>query len=360
MGSWFSNLHIRRAENIEPSAVDSALTEMMTAANYLPAENAAEADAAVAILGTNSEWISVYSDFFEFGEPKQFQDIARPISERLHTDVLGIACFDSDFMFMNLINPEQKLDAFARIGGGYGVKRRSNFSAWKNKVTDLDAFKRCAAENEYAFAEEFLMDTAQYTGLNEELAISSYDTLGELELPVQKRYLYFKLPDTVERVPPKLILHSAGSSCTCTDGKWTWVGVANVGGASRGLSVFFIGSYVENDEISFSDLYLETGHEGTRTPFELKKVRLIDGRLAYYYNAPEYKIPKAVKDGLSWMKKFDEESKREIKVVFTLHGDERKMLDIILVVSPDKNPEGQYACGLGRLWLKKEIHRGIQ
>ena len=54
MGSWFSNLHIRRAENIEPSAVDSALTEMMTAANYLPAENAAEADAAVAILGTNS------------------------------------------------------------------------------------------------------------------------------------------------------------------------------------------------------------------------------------------------------------------------------------------------------------------
>lgn len=120
--------------------------------------------------------------------------------------------------------------------------------------------------------------------------------------------------------------------------------------------MFFIGSYVENDEISFSDLYLETGHEGTRTPFELKKVRLIDGRLAYYYNAPEYKIPKAVKDGLSWMKKFDEESKREIKVVFTLYGDERKMLDIILVVSPDKNPEGQYACGLGRLWLKKEIH----
>lgn len=343
MGSWFSNLHIRRAENIEPSAVDSALTEMMTAANYLPAENAAEADAAVAILGTDSEWISVYSDFFEFGEPKQFQDIARPISERLHTDVLGIACFDSDSMFMNLINPEQKLDAFARIGGGYGVKRRSNFNAWKNKVTDLDAFKRCAAENEYAFAEEFLMDTAQYTGLNEELAISSYDTLGELELPVQKRYLYFKLPDTVEQVPPKLVFRSAGSRGPCTDGKQTWVEVLNIGGASRGLSVFFIGQYIENDEISFSDLYLETGYRGTRTPFELKKVRLIDGRLAYYYNAPEYKIPKAVKDGLSWMKKFDEESKRVIRVAFTSHGDERRRRDTIIVVSPDGNPEGQCA-----------------
>ncbi len=343
MGSWFSNLHIRRAENIEPSAVDSALTEMMTAANYLPAENAAEADAAVAILGTDSEWISVYSDFFEFGEPKQFQDIARPISERLHTDVLGIACFDSDFMFMNLINTEQKLDAFARIGGGYGVKRRSNFNAWKNKVTDLDAFKRCAAENEYAFAEEFLMDTAQYTGLNEELAISSYDTLGELELPVQKRYLYFKLPDTVEQVPPKLVFRSAGSRGPCTDGKQTWVEVLNIGGASRGLSVFFIGQYIENDEISFSDLYLETGYRGTRTPFELKKVRLIDGRLAYYYNAPEYKIPKAVKDGLSWMKKFDEESKRVIRVAFTSHGDERRRRDTIIVVSPDGNPEGQCA-----------------
>lgn len=342
MGSWFSNLHIRRTENIEPSAVDLALTEMMTAANYLPAENAAEADAAVAILGTDSEWISVYSDCFEFGEPKLFQDIARPISERLHTDVLGIACFDSDFVFMNLINPEQKLDAFARIGGGYGVKRRSNFNAWKNNVTDIDAFKRCAAENEYAFAEEFLMDTAQYTGLNEELAISSYDTIGELELPAQKRYLYFKLPDTVERVPPKLILYMA-SGGSCADGKQSMIYVLNVGGASRGLSVFFIGQYIENDEISFSDLYLETVHEGTRTPFELKKVRLIDGRSAYYYNAPEYKIPEAVKDGLSWMKKFKEESKREIKVVFTPHGENEKLLDIILVVSPDKNPEGQ--CG---------------
>lgn len=246
-------------------------------------------------------------------------------------------------MFMNLINPEQKLDAFARIGGGYGVKRRSNFNAWKNKVTDLDAFKRCAAENEYAFDEEFLMDTAQYTGLNEELAISSYDTLGELELPVQKRYLYFKLPDTVEQVPPKLVFRSAGSRGPCTDGKQTWVEVLNIGGASRGLSVFFIGQYIENDEISFSDLYLETGYRGTRTPFELKKVRLIDGRLAYYYNAPEYKIPKAVKDGLSWMKKFDEESKRVIRVAFTSHGDERRRRDTIIVVSPDGNPEGQCA-----------------
>ncbi len=342
MGSWFSNLHIRRTENIEPSAVDSALTEMMTAANYLPAATAADADAAVAILGTDSEWISVYSDFFEFGEPQQFQNIARPISERLHTDVLGIACFDSDFMFMNLINPEEKLDAFARIGGGYGVKRRSNFNAWKNKVTDIDAFKRCAAENEYAFAEEFLMDTAQYTGLNEELAISSYDTLGELELPVQKRYLYFKLPDTVERVPPKLVLNMASGE-SCADGKRSFISVLNVGGASRGLSVFLISQYIENDEISFSDLYLETGYLGTRTPFDLKKVRLTDGRLAYYYNAPEYKIPEAVKDGLSWMKKFDEESKRVIRVVFTPHGENRKLPDIILVVSPDKNPEGQ--CG---------------
>ena len=105
----------------------------------------------------------------------------------------------------------------------------------------------------------------------------------------------------------------------------------------------FIGPYVENDEISFSDLYLETGYRGTRTPFELKIIRLIDGRLAYYYNAPEYKIPKAVKDGLSWMKKFDEESKRVIRVAFTSHGDERRRRDTIIVVSPDGNPEGQCA-----------------
>lgn len=92
MGSWFSNLHIRKNHTITETAVAEYIREIMRNQQYLPAESEDEADGAFAIVTDDqSQWYSVYSDLFSFDEPKQFTDYAIPMSGALNTDILGIS-----------------------------------------------------------------------------------------------------------------------------------------------------------------------------------------------------------------------------------------------------------------------------
>ena len=58
---------------------------------------------------------------------------------------------------MNLINDGDGTDAWANVGyvEELGIRRRSNLNAWKNKVSDFDAFES-AMKEQYVFAEESL------------------------------------------------------------------------------------------------------------------------------------------------------------------------------------------------------------
>ena len=145
MGSWFSNLHIRKNEKIEENSVVEYICDLMTKQKYAPVETEAEADGIFAILSANeSQWYSVYADLFSFEDPKRFAEYATPMSEKLETDVLGISCFDSDYLFLNIINGRQKVDAWAGIGRGtdFGIRKQTDLTAWKSKVNDFDSFKK--------------------------------------------------------------------------------------------------------------------------------------------------------------------------------------------------------------------------
>jgi len=100
---------------------------------------------------------------------------------------------------------------------------------------------------------------------------------------------------------------------------------------------------VENDEITFSDVcFVKWKNNQTESiPFDLTKVQLPDGQWAYYYHDPGFRIPPKVDDRLPMSKRFSEESKHSIIVRFVPHGNPRKILDITVVLVPDKNPEGQ-------------------
>lgn len=122
-----------------------------------------------------------------------------------------------------------------------------------------------------------------------------------------------------------------------------WVAASNVGGESRGISVYFVGPYVEHDEITFSDIWLNKGtnFEPPKKPIELKKVQLADGQWAYWYHDPGFRIPPKVDERLPEMKKARLMMDREIIFRFIPHGNPRKVLDIAVVFVPDKNPAGQ-------------------
>ena len=77
------------------------------------------------------------------------------ISEKLDADVLGISCFDSDYLYLNLINKNENINVWASTGSaaGTGIRRRMGINAWKSKVKEFSRFKE-SLKTEYVFAEE--------------------------------------------------------------------------------------------------------------------------------------------------------------------------------------------------------------
>ncbi len=343
MGSWFSNIHIRGNETAGPEDVEAHLKRLLEGQGYLCAGSAGEADGAVAIIAGDC-WITVCSDLLNFEGPDAVAEIGGPLSESLQTDVLGIACFDSDYLYLNLINPGEKVNAWVGIGSaaGLGIKRRTGLAAWKKKVRDFESFSACAKQK-YICAEEFLFEAGDCLGLSAEQGSASYEYLQDLGLDQKAQILYFKLPEGRKpRELPKLTQLTSS-----LDPSWLeqphYVNVINVGGESRGLSVYFIGSYVEHDEITFSDVWLYHAKEEKpwQKAIELTKVQLADGQWAFHYHDPGFRIPPKVDERLPEMKKWRMQSDREIYVRFIPHGNPRKVLDIAVVFVPDKNPEGQ-------------------
>ena len=139
MGSWFSNMNIRRSQAVTVDAVAQVLGQMMAERGYEAAGSAQDADGVLVLLaGADSEWITICSDLLPLEEPEQFALLGNALSAEFHTDVLGIACFDSDYLWLNLLNADEKIDGWVGIGSGkeLGFSRRNKLTPWKKKVRD--------------------------------------------------------------------------------------------------------------------------------------------------------------------------------------------------------------------------------
>ena len=357
MGSWFSNLHIRRRNTVTGQTVMEFLDQWMKEQGYLTV-SADEADGTIAIVEyENGQWISIYSDLMSFEDPTQYAKIGVPLSERFHSDVLGISCFDSDYLYLNLLNTAEQTDAWIGIGSaaGLGIKRRSGLSQWKKKVLDFATFSE-VAKKKYTCAEEFLAVAEPCLGLPEAQSASSYEYLEDFKLNKIAQYHYYKLPAEMQTKEPTKLVPYMYNMMPCYIGKYSAVSAINVGEGSRGLSVYFVGPYVENEEITFTNVCL-VKHKGgctEDTPIELTKVQLGNGEWAYYYHDPGFRIPPKVSDQLPPSKQMRAQLDNAIAVRFVPQGNPRKVLDITVVLAPDKYPQNNTAWNVWRPFGSKE------
>lgn len=345
MGSWFSNLHIRKNEKLTEKDIAESIVRIMVSNNYEVVSSEDDADGSFAIITDDkSQWYSVCSDLFSFDNPKLFTDYAKPMVAELKTQALGIACFDSDYLYLNLIDATGKVDAFVGIGSatGLGIRKRTNLTKWKNEVEDYATFAE-SVKKDYVCAEDVLAQIEHCIHLPYEYSQSSYEYLEELGISKNATKLYFKLQGEAKEEELPRFEHGQYTLTPPYVGKPSIVCVNNVGGASKGLSVYFIGPYVENDEITFSDVsFVRRKNNGAVSiPIELKKVKLTNGQWAYYYHDAGYKILPKVDDRLPPSKQARIRSERSIVVRFVPQGNPRKILDITVVIVPDKNPKGQ-------------------
>ena len=357
MGSWFSNIHIRKGETTGQNAVAEAVMKLLGGKGYYPVPTVDDADGSVVILSDeHSGWFSVYSEFLTFEMPERFAEIATPISKELQTDVLGISCFDSDYLYLNLINTGSKTNAWVSIGSAaeYGIRRRTNLSAWEANVEHFPDFS-AYAKRRYIFAEEFLAKAEQCLALPQIYSTAGWDDLQESGLNEQATNLYFKRSDKpsdsegsrAQGEKPRLNLEIEGDwGKPCEPETKSTIYLTNAGGGAKGLSIYFTGPYVKNDELTFSDatLWRWKGDDLESHPFELQKICMPDGKWAYYYHDPDYEIlPKlgAIDRRLPLKQQLQMDRDQYIIFTFVPHGNGRKALDVTIVFTPDENPEGK-------------------
>lgn len=355
MGRWFSNIHIRKQESITSESVCDCIKGTLSEKKYTLVECAQDADVAVLVVDEqDSQWISICSQVFAHDDPESCKEVAAPLSARLHTDVLGVACFDSDYLYLNLINTVESADAWIGIGSGkeVGIARCNNLTAWKKKVTDYTAFS-AAVKCFYSYADEFLSAAASCLGLSVEQGSISLDCLKEPLLQKDTIFLYFRQEEGVYYTGPDLQICYMRYAVPCFDGKENSVSFLNCGDEFRGLSVYFLGDYAEQEEITFSDVRLGRIHQPL-VDMELKKIQLSDGQWAYYCHAPEILIPPGVPRRMKSEKRHQLEMERMRKLTFVPHGNPRKMLDITVVIVPAGNPDNQAKWNIWQQYGSKE------
>ncbi len=342
MGTYFSNLHIKN-ESFSESDVKACIVSYFSEKGFVKS-GYDNADFEVDVyVPKDSRWTSVYCDAFTYND---IIELCPRVSSISGDDVLGVACFDSDYLFLNLLNVKEDRNLWLNIGGTPELKkpRRSNVAAWKNSVKNINTFSS-AAKIKYTFAEDFLLS------VQDELEISFEQSTG-LGISDEVSKLYFSAPQEKKSSPTKLEIHRYTLS-PCSPGQRTACFVYNTGATSRGFAVVFTGNYIENDDITIDNAefcYNSRGGEIISVPIVFEKCRLSDGQWAYYWENKDFKIPPAVSSDLPPRIRSEKEFNSCFGIRYTPNGNKRKFLDITVSFAPFSNwIEGQ--CGW-RVWAR--------
>ena len=331
MGNYYSNLHIKKG-TILPDDIKARIFTYMTEKGYTKADSESS-DVEVALYApADSAWTSVYCETFEYTD---VLSLAARIAEGKDVDVLGIACFDSDYLFLNLLNAAREKDLWLNVGSSSEIPkpRRSNVAAWKDSVEDFKSFRE-ATKQPFVCAEDFL------SAVQSNLRLHVSQSLG-LNFPESAEKLYFSSPEKEQSDPTVLEIRHF-SLRPCEPGERAVCIVINNGAASRGVRFVFIGDYIENAEITIDDAeftYYDARGERVNVPIVFEKCRLSDGSWAYWWEDTEFKIPPPVSPKLSPRARAEKESQRCFGIRYTPNGNKRKFLDICVFATPLTNPQ---------------------
>ena len=347
MGYSFTNIQIRNTgEEIDCDRLVSVMTK---GKRLRRVDKAEKADFIIAIIpGRDGGWLTVASDLFE-EDDEQTIALAKKFSILLQRETLVIGCFDSDYLFLNLLDDRSGTDAWAACGHcpGGRAPRRSSYTAWKDYVDDMQAFKKAMRLNS-AFAEDCLEKLEPILSL----PVSQGRICAELAVEDESAQCYYFVleEDESKQEPPRFSTGRTRPIFYYFD-QDNVVGFLNEGGPSRGVWVLFCGPVIDQRLVEIGSVSIQMrAPDGSWTfaPVEIKELPTKDSRRWLGGPAPEIPIPKAVPKGLSWKKTMDMEFERSINVRFKLVcktdvlRDEKQLLQVTLM--PMENHAGQCSC----------------
>lgn len=348
MGLSFNNVHVCLKEELSEETGRRIAEILLRGMKATQVSDASEADISISMYREKgSPWLTIASDVMEEDLDRQLR-ITKDLSGELDTNVLAIACFDSDYLCFNMVDAGNHVDLWAACGRfPYGkTPRRSSPAAWKKYVADLEHFKQLLRHSS-AFAEDCLSDVAAELSLPAGQA-RCFDCDASPDLQVLR--FDYRIEGGKE-TPPAFRLHSPQAYYDI--GTPQLIGFLNTGASAKGVTVFLTGPSIREHQVNVEKVELQYGyhpndleHLWSFRSVELREVTFSNGLSGLIGDCPEIRIPAAVKKDLPQKKKMDMEFSRCIYVRLLLSACTQTEtfghLQVTLI--PTKNYAGQ--CGV--------------
>jgi len=344
MGSTFSNISIRKKPNITTEMVTESLCTILMDRGFIRSTEES-ADICFAVFSLpSSQWFTVCENGMLFDNFNEQLDIANLLSIKLNSDTLRISCFDSDYIYLNLLNPQKRLDAWASVGSsaGLGIRRRTGLSAWKACISDISAFKQ-ALKQQYVLAEELLETISTELNLPYQQSFSVYDYLIETLPNVETTYLYFSMSADRAKTELPMLEHYTYGLMPCISGRSTIVSCINKGGAGKGIEIFILGKSIEHYDITFTEstlAYWKRSRQQDHTPVVLEKRQMPDGSIGYYGEVRNFRIPEKVSSSLPQTVRVKKESDLHFWFRCVPQYADAVSIKLRIIVRPIQNPDG--------------------
>ena len=344
MGSTFSNISIRKNSFLTKEMVAESLSTILIDRGFIRStEESADISFAVFSL-PSSQWFTICENEMLFDDFNEQLDIANILAKKLNSDTLRISCFDSDYIYLNLLNPQKKLDAWASVGNstGLGIRRRTGVSAWKAIFSDVSKFKQ-AIKKHYIFAEEVLKEISAELELPHAQSFSEFDYLADSLPSCDITYLYFSMPASHSSTEPPTLEHYTYGLMPCNSGCPTVVSCINKGGAGKGVEIFILGKSIEHYDITFTEVTLahwNRSRQQDHTPVVLEKKRMSDGSMGYYGEVRNFRIPEKVSSALPSAVRVKKESDLHFWFRCVPQYADTVSVKLRIIVRPIQNPDG--------------------
>jgi len=322
------------------------IADLITKKHSLEITDKAHADIELSVFrAKNSRWVTVSSDLID-GDVDALLGCAKDISQALGTETLAISCYDSDYLFMNLIDAQKGVDIWASCGRFPAGKapRRSNYAAWKSYVGDAEAFRN-AMRATYTFAEECLY------AVEPMLSLPVTQSIGDGIDGSDVFRFYYKYSKREETVRPPVFGCIIREIYFHTGADPNVVLFQNQGDSSHGVAVCLTGPCIYNNQVNVTSICLQIHDkhgEWVLIPIELKTKEFSNGVQGLYGECREIRIPPAVSQELPWKKKMGLEFRHSIGIRFFLSrngdvGESNDTLgDLHVILIPLQNFSGQH------------------
>ena len=334
MGLFLNTLHVYA--DAGDTALCEKLAQLSLDGRYMERVDCAQdADLETRIVTSpGGRWITLVSDCLE-EDFERTDKLQQDIAQKLNLPALTINCVDSDFVYLQLLEPDGGR-LFAGTGRNYEGRMPivEHPLRWKKYVSSVLRLFMAMAKK-HVFAEECLKEAAPLLGMSEDQAICLMDVE---RASCEVRHYYYRFPNYDPDRDKPMLFYRRMPSCF-TEGQ-NGLDVCNERESAKGLTVEFSGCAVDTGKVEIGRVTLRSEETGREEEIEAKRVTSPDGHALFLAEAPECPLPRM------WDERLPQRAadKRCLHVTYTVNVPGGELLDaeyrMSVRVIPHKNPGG--------------------